>query len=70
MAKLTGQIKLKGTIGDLVFVEDPSKEIYVREKGKPGITKNNLKKTLFSAEFGNMELNLGVALISLEFSDY
>ena len=39
MAKLTGQIKIKGTIGDLVFIEDPSKEIYVREKGKSGITK-------------------------------
>lgn len=44
MAKLTGQIKLKGTIGDLVFVEDPSKEIFVREKGKPGITKKQFKE--------------------------
>lgn len=39
MAKLVGEIKIKGTIGDLVFTQDASKEIYVREKGKPGITK-------------------------------
>lgn len=44
MAKLTGQIKLKGTIGDLTFIEDASKEIYVREKGKPGITKKQFKE--------------------------
>ena len=44
MAKLTGQIKIKGTIGDLVFIEDASKEIYVREKGKPGITKKQFKE--------------------------
>ena len=44
MAKLTGQIKIKGTIGYLVFIEDASKEIYVREKGKPGITKKQFKE--------------------------
>ena len=44
MAKLTGQIKLKGTIGDLTFIEDASKEIYVREKGKSGITKKKFKE--------------------------
>ena len=44
MAKLTGPIKIKGTIGDLIFIEDPSKEIYVKTKGKPGITKEQFAK--------------------------